>query len=58
MRNKRLEAYNVPKNYLDLPVLARYAFRNNATAIDLESDLYGHVDIPRLRKGQVGGFFW
>lgn len=28
------------------------------TAIDLKAKMPGHVDIPRLRKGKVGGFFW
>jgi membrane dipeptidase len=36
----------------------RYKFANNVSAIDLESEMPGHVDIPRLRKGKVGGFFW
>ena len=42
----------------DLPELTRNKFANNASAIDLESEMPGHVDIPRLRKGKVGGFFW
>lgn len=42
----------------DLPILMRYQFANNVSAIDLESEMPGHVDIPRLRKGKVGGFFW
>ena len=33
-------------------------YANNVTAIDLESKMPAHVDIPRLRKGRVGGFFW
>ncbi|KAK7685358.1 hypothetical protein QCA50_011722 [Cerrena zonata] len=53
-----LDVAPIIDGHIDLPILARWAFRNNATAIDLEGDLYGHVDIPRLRKGQVGGFFW
>lgn len=43
---------------IDLPALARSRFANNASAIDLNSRLVGQVDIPRLRKGKVGGFFW
>ena len=42
----------------DLPILAREGFANNVSAIDLELEMPGHVDIPRLRKGKVGGFFW
>jgi membrane dipeptidase len=26
--------------------------------MDLRSEMPGHLDIPRLRKGKVGGFFW
>ncbi len=33
-------------------------YANNISAIDLESTMPGHVDIPRLRQGKVGGFFW
>ena len=33
-------------------------YKNNYTAFDLRKSVYGHVDIPRLRKGRVGGFFW
>ena len=43
---------------VDLPWLVRAAYANNATAIDLESRMPGHVDIPRLKEGHVGGFFW
>jgi membrane dipeptidase len=43
---------------LDLPILVRAKFANNASAVDLRSRMAGHVDIPRLRAGQVGGFFW
>ena len=42
----------------DLPFLTRDEFANNVSAIDLGSEMPGHVDIPRLRKGKVGGFFW
>ena len=42
----------------DLPILVRGRYRNNVTAVDLEKRMPGHVDIPRLRKGKVGAFFW
>ncbi|KAF8813712.1 hypothetical protein BYT27DRAFT_7220083 [Phlegmacium glaucopus] len=42
----------------DLPILMRGQFANNVSAVDMESEMPGHVDIPRLRKGKVGGFFW
>ncbi|KAJ7128954.1 membrane dipeptidase-domain-containing protein [Mycena crocata] len=44
--------------HIDLPILLRAAFANNVSAVDLTKEFYGHVDIPRLRKGKVGGFFW
>ncbi|KAI0296526.1 membrane dipeptidase-domain-containing protein [Multifurca ochricompacta] len=44
--------------HIDLPWLVRTAYRNNASAIELDKPTYGHVDIPRLRAGHVGGFFW
>jgi membrane dipeptidase len=51
-----------PCSYLmllsDLPILARFGYANNVSAIDLESPMPGQVDIPRLRAGKVGGFFW
>ncbi|KAJ7350335.1 renal dipeptidase family [Mycena albidolilacea] len=44
--------------HIDLPILLRSAFANNVSAVDLSKDFVGHVDIPRLRAGKVGGFFW
>ncbi|KAG8897913.1 hypothetical protein FRB99_007794 [Tulasnella sp. 403] len=43
--------------HIDLPIYIRGKFRNNVTAVDLDEQA-GHVDIPRLRQGRVGGFFW
>ena len=42
----------------DLPELVRVSYANNVSAFDLNGPMPGHVDIPRLRKGRVGGFFW
>lgn len=39
-------------------MLARFKYANNVSAIDLTKEMPGQVDIPRLRKGKVGGFFW
>jgi len=39
-------------------MLVRWQYRNNATAVELDKSVLGHVDIPRLRTGRVGGFFW
>ncbi|KAJ7124986.1 membrane dipeptidase-domain-containing protein [Mycena epipterygia] len=41
-----------------LPILLRFGFANNVSAVDLTKEFAGHVDIPRLREGKVGGFFW
>ncbi len=49
---------NIKKIPQDLPWLIRMRYANNISAIDLESTMPGHVDIPRLRQGKVGGFFW
>ncbi|TCD62475.1 hypothetical protein EIP91_006823 [Steccherinum ochraceum] len=48
----------VVDGHIDLPILVRERYANNASAFDLEKEMPAHVDIPRLRKGQVGGFFW
>ncbi|KAH8079421.1 membrane dipeptidase-domain-containing protein [Cristinia sonorae] len=53
-----LDIAPVIDGHIDLPILVRDLYRNNASAFDLEKEIPGHVDIPRLRKGQVGGFFW
>ncbi|KAJ6558490.1 membrane dipeptidase-domain-containing protein [Mycena vulgaris] len=44
--------------HIDLPILLRMMFANNVSAVDLTKEFVGHVDIPRLREGKVGGFFW
>ncbi|KAF5351834.1 hypothetical protein D9756_007481 [Leucocoprinus leucothites] len=44
--------------HVDLPILIREVFANNLSAVDLEQPTPRHVDIPRLRKGHTGGFFW
>lgn len=43
---------------IDLPFEVREVFANNLTAFNLNKRMPGHVDIPRLREGKVGGFFW
>lgn len=52
--NSLLYIYDSP----DLPILARTRWRNNVSDIPLDVGLPMHVDIPRLREGKVGGFFW
>lgn len=44
--------------HIDLAWLVRLEFGNNVTAIDLDKPTLGQVDVPRLRAGHVGGFFW
>ncbi|EIW51737.1 uncharacterized protein TRAVEDRAFT_75537 [Trametes versicolor FP-101664 SS1] len=44
--------------HIDLPILVRELFANNASAVDLSKEFPGHLDIPRLAEGKVGGFFW
>ncbi len=42
----------------DLPILVRFRYANNVSDFDLHGRMPAHVDIPRLREGKVGGFFW
>ncbi|KIY71101.1 hypothetical protein CYLTODRAFT_419110 [Cylindrobasidium torrendii FP15055 ss-10] len=46
--------------HIDLPILVRSLYANNLStdSFDLHAPMPAHVDIPRLRKGKVGGFFW
>ncbi|PVF93249.1 hypothetical protein CPB86DRAFT_715846 [Serendipita vermifera] len=44
--------------HVDLPALYRGAYANNISAVDLRKQTVGHVDIPRLREGGVGSFWW
>lgn len=53
-----LQSYPVFDGHIDLPILARALYANNVSAWDLAQTMPGQVDIPRLREGQVGGFFW
>ncbi|KZT24195.1 hypothetical protein NEOLEDRAFT_1179448 [Neolentinus lepideus HHB14362 ss-1] len=55
---KILEASPVIDGHIDLPDLVREFYANNVSAVDLASKMPQHVDIPRLREGRVGGFFW
>ncbi|KAF8995477.1 membrane dipeptidase-domain-containing protein [Cyathus striatus] len=53
-----LEKAPVIDGHIDLPILVRYYYSNNVSQIDLNSEMPAHVDIPRLKEGKVGGFFW
>ncbi|KAI0336561.1 hypothetical protein GY45DRAFT_1315961 [Cubamyces sp. BRFM 1775] len=53
-----LQSSPVIDGHIDLPILVRSRFANNVSAVNLAQPFPGHVDIPRLREGKVGGFFW
>ena len=52
--------------HVDVPVVARYRYGNKIETIPFDQPASsngsyptsGHVDIPRLREGRSGGFFW
>ena len=47
-----------PASWIGSGTLLRLKYSINVTAIDLDKPTVGQVDIPRLRSGHVGGFFW
>ncbi|SPO00688.1 related to membrane dipeptidase [Cephalotrichum gorgonifer] len=52
-----------PDGHNDLPIAIRALFKNHIYDANFgepfeEGGLAGHVDIPRLREGMNGGFFW
>ncbi|KAI0374916.1 hypothetical protein BV20DRAFT_961140 [Pilatotrama ljubarskyi] len=53
-----LQSSPVIDGHIDLPILIRSKYANNVSAVDLAKPFPGHVDIPRLQEGKVGGFFW
>lgn len=47
----------------DLAIMIRFLYQNqiydeNFTKPFTEGGMYGHVDLPRLKDGKVGGSFW
>ncbi|WVQ71086.1 hypothetical protein IAR50_000611 [Cryptococcus sp. DSM 104548] len=44
--------------HIDLPEVARVVYGNDLNRFDLNKPTAGHVDIPRLRSGHLGAFFW
>ncbi len=53
----------VTDGHNDLAILLRFGFNNHIYDDKFkkpfeEGGLLGHVDLPRLRKGQNGGAFW
>lgn len=57
-RQITIESCSLIFSLADLPIFVRGRYANNASAFDLNGQLPQHVDIPRLKKGRVGGFFW
>ncbi|KAJ1311016.1 hypothetical protein OPQ81_009522 [Rhizoctonia solani] len=55
---KILEKAPLIDGHIDLPIMVRLEYRNNITKFDMNKRMKCHVDIPRLRQGKVGGFFW
>ncbi|QRV91244.1 Membrane dipeptidase (Peptidase family M19) [Ceratobasidium sp. AG-Ba] len=49
---------SAPVMKTDLPELVRVVYKNNISAFDLNERMPAHVDIPRMKRGRVGGFFW
>ncbi|QRV76409.1 Membrane dipeptidase (Peptidase family M19) [Ceratobasidium sp. AG-Ba] len=49
---------SAPRTKTDLPELVRVVYKNNISAFDLNERMPAHVDIPRMKRGRVGGFFW
>ncbi|ORX34206.1 membrane dipeptidase-domain-containing protein [Kockovaella imperatae] len=64
LANYYLKSSPVIDGHIDLPIFARAGFGNNIDNMDLYGDLknrYGlisHLNIPKARKGHLGGFFW
>ncbi|KAG8747926.1 hypothetical protein FRC10_010545 [Ceratobasidium sp. 414] len=53
-----LENSPIIDGHIDLPELVRVVYKNNISSFDLRERMPAHVDIPRMRRGRVGGFFW
>ncbi|GAA5916881.1 hypothetical protein JCM5296_000737 [Sporobolomyces johnsonii] len=57
--NRILRAHPLIDGHVDLPYTIRHLSRQPLEVVrnELKSGLVGHVDIPKLRKGGVGGVF-
>ncbi|EWC46237.1 hypothetical protein DRE_04408 [Drechslerella stenobrocha 248] len=61
--NRILSSSPLIDTHVDLPILARGMYQNHIYADNFSipfanGGLYGHVDIPRLTSGKLGGVFW
>jgi membrane dipeptidase len=52
-----LSKYPVLDGHWDLPIVARFLAGDNLANFTYDDHLWGQVDIPRIRKGGVGGFW-
>jgi len=63
-----LTEFPVIDGHNDFPMALRQLLRNDVSLLDFDSDLTqvepwssywaNHIDLPRMRKGQMGGQFW
>ncbi|WVQ85501.1 hypothetical protein IAT38_007666 [Cryptococcus sp. DSM 104549] len=58
LANYYLKSSPVIDGHIDVPELARSFFGNNISSFDLRKPVIGHFDIPRVREGHLGAFFW
>lgn len=59
--NHLLRYHPLVDTHIDLPELARWQFKNQINGDDFAFDkegFMGHLDIPRMQKGHLGGAFW
>ncbi|CAO1615321.1 unnamed protein product [Sympodiomycopsis kandeliae] len=52
-----LSRHPVLDGHFDLPIVARAAHSNDVPNVPYDKEVFGHVDLPRMRKGRVGGFW-
>ncbi len=63
---KLLSHHPLIDGHVDVPVISRYRYGNKVENIPFDQPAfengsyptYAHVDVPRLREGKSGGFFW
>lgn len=52
-----LSKHPVLDGHYDLPVVARIKYGDDVHSMPYNETLWGQIDIPRLRRGHVGGFW-
>lgn len=56
-----LKTHPIVDTHVDLPELARWRYQNMINGPGFKFDergFFGHVDIPRMKEGRLGGVFW